>query len=110
MVRLFTQMGCLVLTYVLWIATADSKKLAVRNAPDCYGAGNDTFSASVANVIACFNYLVSVGHTACPAAAGYSESWTCQAGDARVETWNAHGGSLFTPKQQSAWCVVVLFP
>ena len=69
-VRPFTQRGCLVLTYVLWIATADSKNLAVRDTPNCYGAGNDTFSASVANVIACFNYLVSVGHTACPAAAG----------------------------------------
>ena len=94
---------------MLRIAIADTKRLAVRDAPRCGGAGNATWSGTVADVIACFNYLVSIGHADCPAVSGLpGPGYICQAGDVWITTWNTYGIDLFTTPQVSAWYVAAL--
>jgi hypothetical protein len=89
----------------LRIARAEGKKLALRQPPDCTGAGDASNSGSIANVVACFNYLVLVGHSTCPATAGYRAAggnFLCKAGDAQVVTFDT-AQDLNAPGTDSAW-------
>lgn len=77
---------------------AEGKKLALRQPPDCTGVGG-----SIANVIACFNYLVLVGHSTCPAVSGQGGAVVCKAGDAQVVNSFSHSFNDPGPGTLSAW-------
>lgn len=81
------------------IARAEVSELMFRQAPDCTGAGDASASGSIANVVACFNYLVLVGHSVCPTATSdnLGGGLLCKAGDAQVIN------SFNNPGTDSAW-------
>ena len=78
-----------------------ASRLYRRFAPDCSVRAADTagvvviddnlpFPASVENVIACFNYLVAIGHSECYDFTLIDGKALCVAGDAQVLAF--HGG------------------
>lgn len=89
------------------LVNVDAKKLAIRQPPSCDEGVNDPSTAHIENVVACFNYLVLVGHSNCPATAGLlsnsdSGGFLCKAGDAQIGTKNTFQNE-FAPTAQSAW-------
>ena len=71
-------------------------KLVKRFNNFCGGGRGAT--ANVDDVIACFNYLQKLGHTACRVPAGHDQIEMCQAGTARVNGVSNDGRS-----QSSYW-------
>ena len=91
---------------LLPVAGFADRKLIARDTPQCESNGD---TASVSNVVACFNYLVALGHYPCPERdKPGAPRQLCAVGDVQIVATNAVQRVPFQPSPpiaESAWYV-----